>query len=43
MRYSTEPKYKKYAKGYSFLSLAREFGVKYYKKLMDTAIKAELL
>ena len=43
MRYSTEPKYRKYAKGYSFLSLAREFGDKYHKKLMDTATKTELL
>ena len=37
MRYSTEPKYKKYLKGYSFLSFARRFGDKCGKKLMDTA------
>ena len=37
MRYSTEPRVRKYAKGYGFLSLARKFGDKYGKKLMDTA------
>ena len=39
MRYSTEPKYRKYVKGYGFLSLARKFGDKYGKKLIDTATK----
>ena len=39
MRYSTEPKYRKYVKGYGFLLLARKFGGKYGKKLMDTAAK----
>ena len=39
MIYSTEPKYRKYAKGYGFLSFARKFGDKYDKKLMDTATK----
>ena len=39
MRYSTEPKYRKYVKGYGFLSFARKFGAKYGKKLMDTATK----
>ena len=39
MRYSTEPEYKKYVKGYSFLSFARRFGDKYGRKLMDTATK----
>ena len=39
MRYSTEPKYRKYVKGYSFLSFARRFGHKYGKILMDTATK----
>ena len=42
MGYSTEPKYKKYIKGYGFLSFARTFGDKYSKKLMDTATKAEI-
>ena len=39
MRYSTEPKYRKYFKGYGFLSFARKFCDKYGKKLMDTATK----
>ena len=32
MRYWTEPKYRKYVKGYVFLSFARKFGDKYGKK-----------
>ena len=32
MRYSTEPKYRKYVKWYGFLSFARKFGDKYGKK-----------
>ena len=39
MRYSTEPKFRKYIKGYDFLSFARKFCDKYGKKLMDTATK----
>ena len=39
MIYSTEPKYRKYVKGYSYLSFARKFGDKYGKKLMNTATK----
>ena len=39
MRYSTEPRFRKYAKGYGFLSFAKKFGDKYGKKLMDTATK----
>ena len=39
MRYSTKPKYRKYIKGYGFLSFARKFGDKYGKKSMDTATK----
>ena len=39
MRYSTEPKYRKYVKRYSFLSFEGKFGDKYAKKLMDTATK----
>ena len=35
MRYSLEPKYKKYVQGYGFLSFARKFGDKYGKKLMN--------
>ena len=39
MRNSTEPRFRKYVKGYGFLSFARKFGDKYDKKLMDTATK----
>ena len=39
MRYSTEPRFIKYVKGYSFLSFARKFADKYGKKLIDTATK----
>ena len=39
MRYSTQPKFRKYVKGYCFLSFARIFGDKYGKKLMNTAAK----
>ena len=33
MRYSTEPKFRKYTKGYGFLSFARKFDDKYGKKI----------
>ena len=39
MRLSTEPKFRKYVKGYGLLSFARKFVDKYGKKLMDTATK----
>ena len=39
MKYSTETRFRKYDKGYSFLSFARKFWDKYSKKLMDTATK----
>ena len=39
MRYSTESKFRKYVKGYGFLSFARKLGRKYSKKLIDTATK----
>ena len=39
MRYSLEPKYRRYVRGYGFLSFARKFGDKYGKKLMNTATK----
>ena len=39
MRYSTEPRLRKYVKGYVFLSFAKTFANKYGKKLMDTATK----
>ena len=39
MRYSTEPRKRKYVKEYGFLSIAGKFGDKYDKKIMDTATK----
>ena len=39
MRYSTEPRFRKFVKDYGFLSFARDCGDKYGKKLMDTAKK----
>ena len=42
MRYSLEPKYRKYVQGYGFLSFARKFGDKSGKKLMDAATKTEI-
>ena len=39
MRYSIEPKERRYVKGYDFLSFARNFGNKYDKKLINTGIK----
>ena len=39
MRYSTEPRFRKYIRGYGFLSFARKFGNKQGKKLTDTATK----
>ena len=39
MRYSTEPRFRKYVQGYGFLSFARRSGDKYDKKWMDTATK----
>ena len=39
MRHPTEPKFRKYVKGYGFFSFARKCGYKYCKKLMHTATK----
>ena len=39
MRYSIEPRERRYVKGYGFMSFARNFGNKYGKKLMNTTIK----
>ena len=39
MKYSTEPRFRKYVKGHDFLSFARKFGDKCGKKLIDTATK----
>ena len=41
MRYSIEPRERRYVKGYSFMSFARNFGNKYGKKLMNTGTKTE--
>ena len=42
MRYSLEPNYRRYVKGYGFLSFARKFGDKSGKKLMNTATKTRI-
>ena len=34
MRYSVEPRERRYVKGYRFLSFARNFGNKYGKKVI---------
>ena len=39
LKYSTEPKFRKYVKGFSFLSFVRNIGDKYGKNLFDTATK----
>ena len=39
MRYSTEPRFRKYIKCYGFLLFARKWRDKYGKKLLDTATK----
>ena len=41
MRHSLEPKYRRYVKGYGFLSFARKFGDKHSQKLMNIATKTE--
>ena len=38
MRYSIEPRERRYVKGYGFLSFARNFNDKYSKSLMDKGI-----
>ena len=39
MRYSLEPRKRKYVQGYDFLSFAGKIGNKYGKTLMDSATK----
>ena len=39
MTYSTKPRFRKYVKGYGFLSFTKELGNKYCNKLIDTATK----
>ena len=38
MRYSIEPREKRYVKGYGFMTFARNFSDKYGKSLMDKGI-----
>ena len=38
MRYSIEPRERRFVKGYSFMSFARNFSDKYSKSLMDKGI-----
>ena len=38
MRYSIEPRERRYVRGYGFLSFARNFSDKYSKSLMDKGI-----
>ena len=40
MRYSLEPNYIRYVKGYGFVSFARKFGDKHDKKLMNNGINS---
>ena len=42
MRYSTETRFRKYFKSYSFLSFTRKIGHKNGTKLIDTATKTEI-
>ena len=42
MRYSIEPKYRKYVEGYGFLPFPRKFGDKFGKTLMDTTKKRNI-
>ena len=40
MRYSVEPRYRVYVKGYGFLSFAKNLSNKYSQNLIDTAKKS---
>ena len=42
MKYSAKLIYKKYDKGYAFLSFSKWFEDKYGRKLIDTATKTEI-
>ena len=42
MRYSIEPRMRKYVKRYGFLSFARNLSNKYGKQFVDTATKTEV-
>ena len=43
MRYSTQPKFRNYVKGYGVLLFGRKYGDKYGKRLMDTATKTAIV
>ena len=38
MRYSLEPRYRRYAQGQGFMSFAKNIGNKYGKKIFDKSI-----
>ena len=38
MRYSLEPRYRRYVHGHGFMSFARNIGNKYGKKIFDKSI-----
>ena len=40
MRYSLEPNYRRYLKGYGFFSFARKFGNKCGKKMINAGINS---
>ena len=40
MRYSLEPRYRRYVQGQGFMSFARNIGKKYDKKIFDNSISA---
>ena len=42
MRYSTQSKYRKYVRGYGFLSFATNVVINKEKKLIDTATKNKI-
>ena len=41
MRYSLEPRYRRYGQGQGFMSLARNIGNKYGKKIFDKNIDVD--
>ena len=43
MRYSLEPRYRRHVQGQGFMSVARNIGNKYGKKLFDKSICAKAL
>ena len=41
MRYSLEPRYRKYVHGHGFMSFGRNIGNKYGKKVFDNSIDVD--